>query len=191
MTQSLFANPMNPLVQLSMEYAQALSARIFLGFRALVPKSMNSTTNAVAIVDDVQDICNLMSLVLSMKGYNVAFIGNSGEEIIEAIAEGKLTKDNLDVVLLDYHLGSGRIDGLKTASLLRELVPTAKIIIVTADSSIKAQVLASGMSFISKPFSIQEFLKIVREDENDDDRQRDCEKVILTLRQQQRQITTV
>jgi CheY-like chemotaxis protein len=113
---------------------------------------------AVAVVDDEALLCNLYSVLLEKYGYDVVFVGSSGEEVLEAIASGKLTKDNLDIVLLDFHMGIGKIDGLETAIRIKENIPAAKIIIATADSSIEREVREAGVAFLSKPFSVGELL---------------------------------
>jgi DNA-binding NtrC family response regulator len=112
----------------------------------------------IAIVDDEPPLCSLFSQILGENGFEVVYIGNSGEEILEAIAQGAL--DKVDMVLLDYNLGNG-IDGLKTAARIKRHLPKVTIILVTAEVSIRKEVLASGLSFLEKPFSIEEFLKVV------------------------------
>lgn len=126
------------------------------------------TQRNVAIVDDVQEIRNLVSQVLKKSGYDVVFKGKSGEEIVEAIVSGKLADYNLDIALLDYHMGSG-IDGLETAIRIKKHIPTTKIIIVSAETKIKNEVLMAGLSFFSKPFSIAEFLDLMGRSVSDED----------------------
>ncbi len=120
----------------------------------------------IAIIDDERALCDLYSLVLKKRGYEPVFAGNGGEEILDAIENEELTQNNLDIVLLDYHMGEGKIDGFETANRIRKSIPLAKIIIVSADSKVKRKVLAAGFSFISKPFSIREFLTVVARPED-------------------------
>src|SRR5579863_4732399 len=96
-------------------------------------------TLCIAIVDDEPRLSSLCSFVLIKNGYEVVYVGKSGEDILRAIVEHRLSKNNLNVVLLDYSLGLG-IDGLEIALRIKENIRTAKIIIVTADTSVKSKV---------------------------------------------------
>jgi DNA-binding NtrC family response regulator len=97
-------------------------------------------------------------LILRKKGCDVVFCGEQRKDILKAIAQGKLTKYNLDIVLLDYWLGDS-INCLQTAARIMEHIPTVKIIIATGESSIKTQILKAELSFLlEQPFSIEEFL---------------------------------
>jgi DNA-binding response OmpR family regulator len=118
----------------------------------------------IAIVDDEPSLGMLYSLILRKQGYQVVFVGTSGEEIIEAIDRGELRKDNLDIVALDYRLGNDKLNGLETAVKIKEHIPTARIVIITADTTIKTQAVAAGLSYISKQFSVEEFLDVVGEE---------------------------
>jgi DNA-binding NtrC family response regulator len=121
-------------------------------------------------VDDVEEICNLESLVLKKNGYDVVFKGKSGEEIVQALVDGRLVDDKVDIALLDYQMGSG-IDGLQTAMRIKENIPTVKIIIVSGENKVENEVQMAGLEFLSKPFSIQQFLNLIGHAENDGDKE--------------------
>lgn len=58
-----------------------------------------------------------------------------------------------DLILMDYRMPV--MDGLQAAGKILEASPWVKIIIATADDSVRADVEAAGLLFIQKPFSIQ------------------------------------
>jgi CheY-like chemotaxis protein len=119
----------------------------------------------------------LYSLILERQGYKVVFVGTSGEEIVGAITKGELRKDNLDAVVLDYRLGNEKLNGLETAIRIKQRIPTAKIIITTADTSIKTQAVAAGLSYISKQFSVEEFLNVIDKDQIDLEEGKNCDGI--------------
>ncbi|MGI0090843.1 MAG: response regulator, partial [Nitrososphaerales archaeon] len=111
----------------------------------------------VAIIEDESQLRDLYSLVLKDRGYDIVFRANCGEEVIIAIAEGKLS--GLDIAILDYRLGSG-INGLQTARLILQSKPNVRIIIATADDSIQCEVRAAGFFLLKKPFTIIDLLRV-------------------------------
>jgi DNA-binding NtrC family response regulator len=125
---------------------------------------MSPTKSNIAVVDDEPSLCVLYSLILRKQGHHIVFVGKSGEEIVDAIAKGKLRKDNLETVLLDYRLGNEKLDGLETAALIKQQIPTTRIIIISAGISVKTQAVVAGLSYIPKQFSVDEFLDTVGND---------------------------
>lgn len=114
----------------------------------------------IAIVEDYFLLCHLYSSFLEKNGHQVIFAGFSGEEILTAISNGRLGKDNLDIAILDYHLGHG-IDGVETAIRIRELIPSTKIIIVSSDTVIEKDAARNGFLFLAKPFSTASLLSTI------------------------------
>jgi two-component system, chemotaxis family, chemotaxis protein CheY len=90
------------------------------------------------VIDDTSDIRELMSIVLSRSGFDVvgqAGDGRAGVDVVRA--------ERPDVVLLD--LGMPVMDGVEALPLIRELVPDAQIIVLSALAGpVEQQVLASG-----------------------------------------------
>lgn len=115
----------------------------------------------IAVVDDEKSLCKLYFMLLTKKGHDVVFSAINGEEIVSAITQGTLR--DLDIILLDQHLGAGKMKGLQAAFEIKTRIPKVKIIMVTADSSIKTEVVSAGLSFLLKPFTIEEFLKTIEQ----------------------------
>jgi len=109
----------------------------------------------VAIVEDDVNLCNLYKLILARNGHRVTIVAHSGEEIKKAIEENKLQK--IDFAIVDYRLGNG-MNGLEVAHLILESNPRTRIVIATAEDSIKKQVEAAGLKLLTKPFSVENLL---------------------------------
>lgn len=72
------------------------------------------TKNKIAVVEDEGIVAMDISKCLSSLGYEVTFISDSGEKVLE------LVKESLpDLILMDVEL-KGQLNGLDTARLLRE-----------------------------------------------------------------------
>ena len=72
------------------------------------------TKNKIAVVEDEGIVAMDISKCLTSLGYDVTFISDSGEKVLE------LVKESLpDLILMDVEL-KGQLNGLDTARLLRE-----------------------------------------------------------------------
>ncbi|HMQ80028.1 MAG TPA: response regulator [Ignavibacteria bacterium] len=68
----------------------------------------------IAIVEDEGIVAMDISKCLTSLGYDVAFISDSGEKVLELVENAQP-----DLILMDVEL-KGRLNGLETAKLLRE-----------------------------------------------------------------------
>jgi len=71
--------------------------------------------NKIAIVEDEGIVAMDISKCLTSLGYDVAFISDSGEKVLELINDSKP-----DLILMDVEL-KGDLNGLETAKILREI----------------------------------------------------------------------
>lgn len=72
------------------------------------------TKNKIAVVEDEGIVAMDISKCLASLGYEVTFISDSGEKVLE------LVKESLpDLILMDVEL-KGQLNGLDTARLLRQ-----------------------------------------------------------------------
>jgi DNA-binding response OmpR family regulator len=118
----------------------------------------------VAIVDDEVDIRDVCAIILEHLGYEIALLCPDAESLLEAIksermADGRSAYE-CDVILMDYHLGDGRKNGLDAAIEIRSLSPSVRITIITADDEMEDSVVGSGFQFLAKPFSIAKMKSI-------------------------------
>jgi two-component system, chemotaxis family, chemotaxis protein CheY len=90
------------------------------------------------VIDDTSDIRELLSMVLTRSGMQVvgeAGDGQAGVEVVRA--------ERPDVVLLD--LAMPVMDGVEALPIIRELVPDARIIVLSAFAgAVREQVLDWG-----------------------------------------------
>jgi DNA-binding response OmpR family regulator len=103
------------------------------------------------IVDDQLDICGCLEDYFSARGFAVvsAF---SGEQALQT-----LEHQPPDVVLLDILLPG--LSGLEVLKRIRQLCPTAKVIMVTAldQGELRAEARRCGAcGYITKPFDFSE-----------------------------------
>jgi len=102
------------------------------------------------IIEDEKDLCYLLKLVLEQN--------NLQPSCVYSITEAKenLQKINPSIVFLDNHLPDGY--GSDFITTVKELSPTAKIIMITAydsPSDIDIAFQRGADYFISKPFNMQ------------------------------------
>lgn len=90
----------------------------------------------VAIVDDIKDIITIYTKALEKHGHEVIFTSTSGEEIVKAVKDGKLS--DVDVVIMDYRMKG--INGLEAANEILKQEPDIKIIMATGDDTILASI---------------------------------------------------
>ncbi|MFX0039278.1 MAG: response regulator [Promethearchaeota archaeon] len=94
----------------------------------------------VFIVDDDKNILRLYSLLCKLNGLKVVGKANNGIEAVE-----KLTNSNMkpDVILMDYHMPI--INGIEASKLILNLNKSFKILMVSADASIREEALSNGI----------------------------------------------
>jgi DNA-binding NarL/FixJ family response regulator len=90
------------------------------------------------VIDDTTDIRELLSLVLTRSGMLVVGEAGDGRAGVDVVRE-----ERPDVVLLD--LAMPVMDGIEALPLIRELVPDARIIVLSAFAgAVSEQVLEWG-----------------------------------------------
>ncbi len=113
----------------------------------------------VFIVDDEKDILRLYSLHFELNGLNVV-----GKAINGVDAVKKLTNsiDRPDVIIMDYHMPG--INGIDTSKTILKIDPSYKIIMISADTSIKQRALSSGIiDFYEKTSDIKKLCQRIKE----------------------------
>ena len=116
----------------------------------------------VLVIDDDVDTVEVFSEFLELKGIEVIAKGHDGKEAEEAYKKFKP-----DIVLMDVMMPV--YDGFYAIEKIREFDPSAKIIMVTADLSVKTkeklkEMEVSGVIF--KPYDIDRVLDVVHSIEN-------------------------
>jgi PAS domain S-box-containing protein len=121
-------------------------------------KSDHVHKEVVLVVEDEPDILRIIMNVLGEMGYRV-FTACDAEE---AISIAKQHGDQLDLLISDIVLP--KMNGIQLAKLLQESKPYLKVIFMSgysADAIGQTEVTENGSRFISKPFTIDELLRVV------------------------------
>lgn len=109
--------------------------------------ALGDTAASVLIIEDDVDTLDFFELLLSMAGHSVWGACTTGEAAISLCQEAATLPD---VVVLDYRLPG--LDGLEVAHKLLSLDSSMKIILCTADDSVRARAKAKGIRrFKKKP----------------------------------------
>ena len=111
---------------------------------------MNKDVKHILIVDDNEDICEVVTLILVKAGYDAHAVGH-----FEPFSNGNTP----DLILLDIKMGAQ--DGREVCRNLKSHKETHDIpvIIFSASPDVKDQAEKAGADdFISKPFEIKELL---------------------------------
>jgi len=105
----------------------------------------------ILVVDDERSMRDLLSIMLTQAGYNVA-TADGGEAAIET-----LRQEGFDLVITDLRMR--KADGLAVLSAAKELSPQAVVLVVTAFASTETAVEAMKLGaydYITKPFKLDE-----------------------------------
>ncbi|WP_091157760.1 response regulator [Mucilaginibacter pineti] len=113
--------------------------------------------NKILVLDDDPDILEIISYILTDKGYEVVSL-SSGEEIFQTIRQF-----SPDLVLMDVMLGE--MDGRIICNHLKNGKDTAAlpVILISASHNLAASLRQEGApnDFIAKPFDIDRLLQKV------------------------------
>jgi two-component system, NtrC family, nitrogen regulation response regulator NtrX len=105
---------------------------------------------SILVVDDEDAIVSSLSSILQDEGYDVSVAKNGAEAL-------KLyTTDPPDLMLLDIWMPE--MDGLETLRRVKELVPTAQVMMMSGHGSIETAVKAiklGAYDYIEKPLSLE------------------------------------
>jgi len=105
---------------------------------------------SILIVDDEDAVGSSLSGILQDEGYDV-FVAKSGAEALKIY-----TADPPDLMLLDIWMPE--MDGLETLRRVKELVPTAQVMMMSGHGSIETAVKAiklGAYDYIEKPLSLE------------------------------------
>lgn len=121
------------------------------------PKTEGRKKNArIAVVDDNQEICSMISKMLAHFGWREPSVMHDGEEIVEAIQS---REQDFDLVIMDYHLP--RMNGIEAGRAISKSRPHVRIILTTSDGSVESQAVSRGFRFLRKPFSFKSLAQIL------------------------------
>jgi len=104
----------------------------------------------ILIVDDERPIIEVLIEIFETNGYEVVGSATSGEDALSKYAS---LSPYPDIVIMDHRLPMKT--GLETMRGILRMDPSARVLFVSADSSIRKNALAEGAAgFILKPFDM-------------------------------------
>ncbi|MCR9062405.1 MAG: response regulator [Cytophagales bacterium] len=108
----------------------------------------------VLIIDDEIDICLLLKAYLQRQNYLAEY------ECDLASGIKKLHSTAPDFVILDNNLPDGY--GINHIGIIKEMYPQAKIIMISAMTSVQKQAMQNGADhFVKKPFKLQHISELI------------------------------
>jgi two-component system cell cycle sensor histidine kinase/response regulator CckA len=119
-----------------------------------------SGSETVLIVEDDDSLRKLTRTVLKQRGYKILEAEN-GED---ALRISKEHEGSIDLMITDVVMP--KMSGKETAERLQPLHPQMKVIYMsgyTDDAIVHHGVLAAGLNFLEKPFSLEGLARKVRE----------------------------
>jgi two-component system, cell cycle sensor histidine kinase and response regulator CckA len=135
-------------------------------FTKLVPHvkeeyiKISGGNETILVVEDESTLLAYLKVLLEEKGYSVlqACDGSEGVELF--------SKHQEQIALVISDLGMPKLDGLSLLRKIREMQPTAKVVMTSGlvDPDRKSEILRAGAKdFLPKPYSGREVLLCVRE----------------------------
>ncbi len=113
---------------------------------------------SIFILDDDSSILEIYIKVFEIMGFKVIDKAINGEEAV--LKFHKFTKKP-DYIIMDYHMPYK--NGIEATEAILKIEKSAKIIIISGDSSVKEKVLASGaICFKVKPFDVFELIQQIK-----------------------------
>jgi CheY-like chemotaxis protein len=112
--------------------------------------------NKIVVIDDDKDILDVIQFILAEEGYSVVVYDRL--ESLEKIAEQKPS-----VILLDYKLGGTYSTDFCLSLKSDPLTKYIPVILVSASDSLEQITKqCNADAFLSKPFDLKDFIKIVK-----------------------------
>ncbi len=116
------------------------------------------SVKSIAIVDDEEELCSLLAMLVKSLGYHAACVAFDGDEIVQLVLDDSI---HPDLILMDYRMPT--MNGMQAAERILRAKPEMKIIIATADDSVRQDATSAGLFFIQKPFSTSALAKTIEE----------------------------
>jgi len=117
---------------------------------------MNQNGAAILIVDDNQDICLLLSMLIQRAGYR-SRVAYDGETALQMLRE-----QMPDALLLDVKMPG--IDGMEVLKQVKQVAPDLPVILITAHGNIAgsvAAIKAGAFDYLTKPFEHPEVIRVL------------------------------
>ncbi len=132
------------------------AGRLAMSHTGRDPPDRRKKERTVAIVEDQTDSLLAYSGYLRRHGYHSVFTFATGEAFERAVEDGSVSPE---LMLVDYRLpGKNGIEIAREAAKRR---PEVKVIVTTADDSLRTKADSLGFLFLQKPFSLAALAKMM------------------------------
>jgi signal transduction histidine kinase/CheY-like chemotaxis protein len=124
---------------------------------------MQTGSERLLVMDDDEALRELSKAVLSTLGYDVQTAGD-GAEAVDLYAKDQAAGKGFDAVLLDLTV-TGGMGGLEAAAMLKELDPSARLIVSSgySDAPVMSRFAEYGFdAVILKPWTVREMSEVLR-----------------------------
>ena len=114
---------------------------------------------SVMVVDDDDDLRSTIQMLLEQAGHRV-FAANNGSKAIKLLG---VLQGQINVILLDYMMPG--MDGAQTLAYLRELHPTAKVVLISGADELRLRqaFVEKGADFcLHKPLAMNQLLETIQ-----------------------------
>jgi CheY-like chemotaxis protein len=112
----------------------------------------------VLVVDDDEDICEALEIILQTRGYKCV-IARNGEVALELMRSDPLP----EVVLLDMMMPVMSGEEFRLAQLADKRIADVPVIVMTADATAEDRAMSLGVStFLRKPLRIDELISAMQ-----------------------------
>ncbi len=118
--------------------------------------AIGSTRRSIALVEDEKELLTAYSSVFKRLGWSKVFSAEKGEDIVHAVRNRQVEPD---IVIMDYRLPG--MDGIEAAKKIVRRMPDTKVVITTADDSVRAAAEEAGLLFLQKPFTIASLVRFL------------------------------
>jgi len=109
-----------------------------------------------AVVDDEADLGDLYFKILNRLGYSSPRIFRDGNSIVDAVVRNG---QDYDIVLIDFQMPG--MNGIEASKIILEHSPQTKIVLVTANDSVREEALSLGFYYLQKPFSVKSLEQVM------------------------------
>jgi len=105
----------------------------------------------IAIVDDQNELSEVYSRGIENLGYSAPSIFNDGTSMVKALTRDR---QSYDVIIMDYRIPE--MSAIEAAKIIQRYKKDTRIIIATANDLVKLEAIGAGLSFLRKPFSMEQ-----------------------------------
>ena len=105
----------------------------------------------IAVVDDQNELSELYSKGIENLGYPTPSFFYNGTSMVKALSRDH---QSYDVIIIDYQIPE--MSGIEAAKIIQRYKSDTRIIIATANDLVKLEAIGAGLSFLPKPFSMEQ-----------------------------------